>query len=804
MNTLGDLRYAARVLRKSPGFTLTAALVIAIGIGANGAIFSLVDAVILRPLPYAHPEQLVRLYERPPGNVRNAVSPLNYFDWSQQNRVFASMAAFSGASSTLTRDGATAERIPGQAVTEQFFSLLGVQPLAGRTFDQSDFAPDSGVVVISERLAKSHLGGVEKAVGSVMMLDGRPRTVIGVVPATFQIVMEADHWLPFLLKHSAEQRKIHYLRVLARMKQGVTIDQARSDLSTVAANLATAFPETNKSWSVTIDPLRDSLVVADLRTTTLVLAGAAAFILLMGCANVASLLLARGIGRAREIAVRSALGGSARRIAQQLLTESTLLALVGGSAGIALAWVIVRAAPSFLPPGTMPVGINLQLDWRVMAFASFATLATGILFGLAPAWQAARLSLAGALRAGGRGMTGHASFRTVLAAGEIAVAVILAAGAGLLLRTITSLDHVDPGFHAANVVTMQVSPSGKRYKEEAQVRNLYQRMDREIAAIPGVKSVGLATVLPLDGWEIGQPYSVVGAAPVGASQKESANYQMVTPRYFETLGISLLRGRAFTDQDTTQSPQVCIVNEALVKQSLGGREPIGAHMIVSGMGATGPVNVDREIVGVIKQVNVDGLGAKIPDAEIYVPVTQNAWFWSAIAVRTEGDPLSVVNSVKQAVAGIDKDLPVTRVRTMEEVAAETVAQPRFRAQLVGAFAGLALVLAAVGIFGLLAFSAGQRTREFGIRMALGAQSSDVLALVLRGGLAIVAAGVATGIAGAAALSRYLASLLFGVQPLDPASFGGAAAVLAAVALAACAIPAWRASRVDPAIALHQE
>jgi putative ABC transport system permease protein len=805
MDTLGkDLRYAARLLRKSPGFTLTAIVVIAIGIGANGAIFSLVDAVLLRPLPYAKPEQLVRLWEHAPGNDRNAVSPLNFLDWSEQNKAFSSMAAVSGASKTLTRDGAAAERIPGQAVTQSFFDLLGVKPVLGRTFTADDFVPNSQVVVISEGFWKSHLGGSAAAIGSTLMLNDRPKMVVGVVPSDFQIWSESQLWEPYVVGRSPEQRKIHYLRVFGRLKPDLTLEQARANMATVAANLAEAFPETNKDWGVTVESLRQATIGADLRTTSLVLAGVAAFVLLMGCANVASLLLARGIGRTREIAVRASLGGSPARIAQQLLTESTLLAALGGVAGMFLAWTIVRAAPAFLPPDTLPVGVKLILDLRVIAFAAVATLATGLLFGLAPAWQASRLSLADTLRAGGRGSTRSAGFRTILAAGEIAIAVMLVAGAGLLLRTIVSLDHVDPGFHAPNVLTMQVSPPNSRYKDPAQTGVLFQRMEREISAIPGVKSVGFSTVLPLEGWDIGQPFTVVGAPPAGSAQAPSANYQMVNPRYFDTLGIAVIRGRAFSDQDTAQSQQVCVVNEELVRAHLQGREPIGTHLVVSAMGPTGPKSVEREIVGVIRQVKVEGLGETVNSREVYVPLTQNSWYWSAIAVRTDGNPLGALSSVKEAIAHVDKDLPVTRVRTMEEVASETVAQPRFRAGIVGAFAALALVLAAVGIFGLLAFSASQRTREFGIRMALGARAGNVLAMVLRGGLAITAAGVAVGVLGAAALTRSLATLLYGVQPLDPLAFGGAALALVCVALSACAIPAWRASRTNPAIALHEE
>lgn len=799
-----DLHYAVRLLRNSPGFSLTAILVIAMGIGVNGAIFTLLDAVMLRPLPYTEPDQIVRIWERPPDYNRNAVSPLNFLDWKEQNKVFTSMAALSGASHTLTRDGAAAERIPGQAVTESFFDLFGVKPVIGRAFRSGDFVPDSRLVIISEGFWKSHLGGDGSAVGRTLMLDGTPKTIIGVVPATFQIWQECQLWEPFVVRRSPEQRKIHYLRVFGRLKTGVTLEQARANMETIAANIAAASPETNKGWSVSIAPLRESMVEGDLRTTTLVLAGVAAFVLLMSCANIASLLLARGIGRTREIAVRASLGGSPGRIARQLLTESTLLSALGGTVGIVLAAIIVGESPSFLPSDTLPVGINLALDLRMMAFASVVTIATGLLCGCAPAWQALRLSLADTLRSGGRSMSSAAGFRTVLAAGEIAVAVILAAGAGLLVRTIVSLDAVDPGFHANNVLTMHLSPPNSRYKDPQQTSVLFQRAEREIVAIPGVKSVGFSTILPLDGWDIGQPFSVVGAAPMGASELPSANYQMINPRYFETLGISVIRGRSFTDQDAAQSQQVCIVNEELVRRYLQGREPIGTRVIVAAMDATGPKNIEREIVGVIRQVKVDGLAEKTNAMEVYVPLTQNSWYWTTISVRTDGNPLKVVHSVKEAIARVDKDLPVTRVRTMGEVASETVAQPRFRAALVSAFGCVAIVLAAVGIFGLLAFSVGQRTREFGIRMALGARGGDVLGLVLRGGLIIIISGVAVGMAGGAALTRFLTTLLYGVEPFDPITFAGTAVALTTIALAACAIPAWRASRTNPVVAMHHE
>ncbi len=804
MDTLwADLRYALRLLRKAPGFTLSAVALIALGIGANSAVFSLVDTVLLRPLPYTGPNELVALWEHPPGYARNRVSPLNFLDWSEQNRTFASMAAVSGGSRTWTGSGSEAERLPGQAVTVSLFDLLGIRPVAGRTFTADDARPDTRVVVIGERFWKTRLGGDPAAVGRTLTLDGTPYTVIGVVPKSFQIFYESHIWTPFVVQRSPEQRRMHYLQVIGRMKPGVSLEQARADMTGVGQSIARVAPETNKGWTVTVEPLRQAFVGDELRVTSLALTAVAALVLLMGCANVAGLLLARGVGRTREIAVRAALGGSAARLLQQLLIESMLLATLGGAAGVALAWTIVRAAPSFLPPGTLPVALSVNLDLRVIAFAAAATLATGLLFGLAPAWQAARISLANTLRAGGRTATGGTAFRTILAAGEIAVAVMLVAGAGLLLRTLSALSQVDPGCRLEGVLTMQVLLPFRSHSPQSALA-FYQHVDREISSLPGVKSVAFGSSLPMDGFQIGQGFEVIGQPAPAESRRPTAHYQMVSARYFGTLGIPLVRGRAFTERDDAKSTPVCIVNQAFVRRHLQGLEPIGTRVRVQAMDMRGPTPVEREIVGVIGQVKVDGLGERQDAVEVYVPLRQNPWFNAAIAVATHSDPLAMVPAVRAAIARVDQAQPVSQVRTMEEVAAQTIARPKFRAGLVGAFAGLALVLAAVGIFGLMAFTVSQRTREFGIRRVLGAQTGDLVGMVLGRGLRIAVAGAAAGTAGALALARSLQALLYGVAPLDPPSFAASAAGLVVVALAACAIPALRAAGTDPAKALAQD
>jgi putative ABC transport system permease protein len=800
-----DLRYAARSLRRAPGFTAVTVIVLAAGIGANSAMFSLVDAALVRPLPFTHADRLVMLWERSTRTVHNRVSPLNFLDWSEQQQAFSATAAVAGGSRTLTGSGGEAERIPGQSVTWQFFDLFGIQPIAGATFTADDAANRRFAVVLSERLWRNRFGSDPAIIGRAITLDGQPYTVSGIVPASFQVLYNADMWTLFAVRRSPEQRRQHYMQVIGRLKPGVTLEQAREDMAGVADRIAIASPETNKGWGVTIEPLRDAIVGPELRATSLVLAGVVGFVLLMACANVANLLLARGLGRSREMAVRAALGGSRRNIAQQLLTESLLLASLGGAAGLALAWTAVRVAPSLIPAGTLPAAIELAFDARVAGVAALLTVGTALLFGLVPAWQASTVPLAEATASGGRGSTRSGGrLRTALVVGEVAAAVLLLTGAGLLIRTLIALNRVDPGFRADHVLTMQVGLPLNRYGSDEKLFEFYQSAERELSSIPGVTSAAFGGSLPLDGWDIGQGFAIVGDPPIEQSRSLSAHYQIVSGSYFRTLGIDVLKGRTFDAHDGLHGAPVCIVNEEFVRRHLQGRDPLGAVVGVQNMAMTGASElVPRTVVGVVRQV-AEAAGEKERALEIYVPITQNPWFSASLSVQTTGDPLTVLPAVKAAIARVDKDQPVTRIRTMDEVAAEATSQPRFRAELVGLFAVLALVLAAVGIFGVLAFSVGQRAREFGIRVALGAQSRAVLRLVLGGALKMTGAGVAIGLAAAALLTRLLGALLFNVQPTDPITFISTAVVLGTAALLACALPAWRATRVDPAVTLRNE
>lgn len=805
MHTFGqDVRHGIRLLRQAPGFTILAAGVLALGIGAMSAIFSVVDAVLIRPLPFNEPSKLVMLWENAPGNPRNRVSPLNFLDWHDQNRVFSALAAVSGGSLTLqTKSGP--EQLPGQSVTSEFFQLLEVRPIIGRTFAADEDRARADVVMISEGLWRSRFASDPRVVGSTLTLNGKPWLVIGVVPERFEILWRSELWTLFTVKRSPEQRRMHYMQVLGRLRSDVSLEEARAGMTLIAKDLARISPETNKGWGVTIDPLRAVLVTHDLRVTTLVLAAVVAFVLLMACANVANLMLARSASRTREMAVRAALGASNPRLVRQLLTESVLLSAIGGLCGLLLAWAFIELAPAIIPPGTLPVGMPLTLDARVTTFAVIATLLTGLLFGLAPAWQVSRGSLTRALQTSGRSATsGNTTLLSAIAAAQIAVGVMIVAGALLLVRTLERLSQVDPGFHADRVLTMHVSLPLSRYTTPDKTLVFYQNVERELARLPGVRAAAFGGSLPLQGWDIGQGFEVVGEPPRSEAESPAAHYQIVGPRYFETLGIPLRLGRVFDERDTAAGPQVAIVNDEFVRQYMHGRPAVGVHLRVQAMDPGGPKPIEREIVGVIEQVKVEGLGERQNDVEIYVPITQNPWYWASLAVRTSGDPTAMLPLVKVVIAKFDNQLAVTHVRTMEQVAHESISEPRFRARLLGAFATLALVLSAIGVFGVLAFSVAQRMREFGVRMALGAQTSDVLGLVLRRSARIAVVGIAAGVLGAVMLARSLSALLFGVLPLDPVTFVSAPALLALVAFAASGIPAMRAARTDPAVVLRQE
>ena len=808
-----DIRQAFRLIRKAPWFTAASVTVLGLGIGATTAIFSLVDAALLRPLPLRDAHQLVMIWERSTQNSRSFVALATFADWRDSTKTLSGVAATAGIVQIPIAKGADElpDSVPLESVTPSFFSVLGVTPLLGRAPDESHvYGPgrSDGGVAISERLWRARFAADPSSVGQTIRVGSPPRPVpvVGILPAAFQPLGTTDVWEVIDVDGAAGARSTRVLRVVGRMKPEMTLDQARAELTVIAANIEHANPATNKGWGVTVDPMQAAVVGADLRTTSLVLGGVVLFVLLLACANIASLLLARGVGRTRELAVRAALGGTRVRIARQLLVECLFLGVLGGLAGVAIAWALLRAAPSVIPPQTLPSAIVLMLDWRLAAFASGITVLTALLFGMAPSWQAARVSLVEAMNIGGRGSSDRAGrVRQALVVVEVAIALLLMTGAGLLVRTLVSLNDVDAGYRADNVVAMNIRLPFRRLVTAmpGEIEAYWRSIEREVAAVPQIRVASLGLDLPLSGLGMRQTFEIVGSPAPDPANRPLAQYHIIGAGYFDALGVPLVRGRAFTDRDSETAPEVCIVNDAFVRRFLAGREPIGARVAIAVPGIRARL-ANREIVGVVRQVKTRPDEAADSVYQIYVPTAQSPWVMANLIVQTADEPLQIVEQVKRAIARVDPTQAVSQVRTMEQVAAQSTARPRLRAQLVVVFAALAAILAAVGIFSVLTFMVQQRAREFSIRLAVGANAADLLRLVLGGGLKLTAIGVAIGAAASAVLVRSLTTLLFGVPPLDPLTFVVAPLTLTLVALIACLVPALRALRADPVAALRAE
>ena len=806
----GDVTVALRQLKAAPAFTAVAVLTLALGIGANSAMFAVADATLLRPLPFAHPDRLVMVSEIFPNGSRGFTNPLDFVDWSERNRTFESMGGVMGSQASITGADGIAQPVAGQAVTAHFFNVLGVAPIAGRTFQPSDVRRGSDAIVLGEGLWRSHFGGDTTVVGRAIRLGGRAFTVIGVVPATFQFDIPgttstgpSQFWTTLNppASRSPGERYPHYLPVIGRLKPGVSIDAARADLGAISDGLAQESPATNKGHRATVDPLREKMTSEELRLTSLLLLGVVGFVLLMCCANVANLLLARTNARARELAVRSALGAGRARIVRQLLTESLVLAVLGGVLGAAVGAAILKVAPSLIPPGLLPVAFPLAFDQRVLTFCVATSFAVAIVYGVAPAWQATGMSPAHIMSLDSRTATGGSSklLRT-LAIAEVAAAVLLLCGAGLLLRTLLTLQDVDPGNRAGDLLTTLVGPGFGRTPDAMQ--QFYAGIEREVRSAPGVRDVAWGSAMPLEGlfWE--QAFEIDGDPPRPPTDRDGTGYQIVSPTYFRLLGVPVLQGRGFTDADAANAPQVAIVDEAFVRRYLKGRTPIGTRVSVNAM-VMPPQAVLREIVGVVKHVKER---PDEPEArpQLYVPLAQNTWTLAALVVQPVSGPAeTMAPAVRTAVARVEPDRPL-QFRTLTTIQTQATARPRFRAVLVGAFAVLALTLALVGVFGVLAYSVQQRTREFGVRIALGASAASVLRLVMASAGSVIGTGVAIGLLLAAVLSRSITTFLFGVQPIDPMTFVLVPLVLIATATIAVAAPAWRAARVDPVVAFRTE
>jgi putative ABC transport system permease protein len=807
---LTDIRYGLRILTRSPVFTIISLVTLALGIGANTAMFSLVDAILLKPLPYKDPDRLTMLWEKPPGSERNSVSIANYLDWRDQNQVFEQMCAVTGGSVNLS--GADEpEELPGRRVSANYFGLLGIKAFIGRTFLPDEDQPGNDkVAVISHRLWQRRFGADRNLVGNNVTLDGEKYTIIGVLApdSSFDRTF-AEIWIPFAIDPTRITREVHFLNVMARLKPGVSMAQARANMDSIARSIAEQFPKTNAGWGVTIDPLRDRLLGSQTRRTALIFFGAVGFVLLIACANVANLTLARGLSRQKEVAVRAALGASSSRLVRQFLTENIFTALIGGGFGVLLSIWFEKLLIAALPPFTLPDEANVAIDSRALMFALGVSVLTGFIFGLAPALQAARPNLNETLKEGGRGGTASRArhrLRGLLVVCEVALALVLLVGAGLLVRSFWRVLNVDPGFEPSNVLSMRVSLPRKRYPKAGSVAAFYLDAVRRIETLPGVEGAALAQSLPLLGWNFGMPFNIEGRPAVADSERPSAHYQMVSPDYFSTMGITVARGRAFAESDTSMSTRVAIINQVMAQRYFPDEDPLGNHLIIDGLvpGVPGLAPaVSWEIVGVISNVRESGLDEE-QSPEVYVPFAQSPWGSTYLVVKTSGDPLFMAAGVQNEIRTIDKDQPVTELKSMDQIVAESVAGRRFGTSLLGIFAAVALLLSAIGIYGVISYSVTQRTHEIGIRMALGAQRRHVVRLIVGHGMFLSAIGVGAGLVGAFALTRLMSTLLFEVSATDPITFALIALLLAGVAFFASYLPARRATRIDPVIALRYE
>jgi predicted permease len=799
-----DLQYGARKLRKSPGFALVAVMTLALGIGANTAIFSVVNAVLLRPLPFDRPEQLVRVFgtRASRSSFSRPHSYLNFADMRAQNQTFDALAAYTGAGAALS--GADApEQITGVVSSGDIFRVLGTKPLLGRLLEPGDERPGgSNAVVISHGLWQRSFGGDPQIVGRLIKLDGREREVVGVTPADFNFEFVAgasDFWMPIdPAEGPYKSRGSIFLDVIGRLKPAASVEQARADLVGVAAGLEQQYQDADAGIGVRLAPAQEELV-GDVRPTLLVLLGAVGFVLLIACANVANLTLARSAGRHREIAVRAALGAWRGRIMRQLLTESVLLACAGGALGLLFALWGVKLLSAFVPENVPRFG-EATIDLRVLGFTLAASLLTGLLFGIAPAVQSSRFDLNESLKEGGRTGTdgrGRRRVRSALIVAEVALSLVLLVGAGLLMKSFVKLRNTDPGFDAENTLTASLSLASVRYDTDEKMADFYRRLVERVSEMPGVESVGAVTPLPLSENGYSFSFSVVGQPPLPPGQGQSASARMVTPGYFRAQGIPLREGRVFDDADKAGAPDVIIVNEAFARRYLPGAEPLGQRL------SLGLNKIEGEVVGVVGDIR--GVRLATPAApEYYVPEATVAFSDMTLVIRTTGDPASLTPALRQAVAEMDKDQPLYDVRTMDSLVARSVARQRFSMTLIGVFAALAVLLAAVGIFSVMSFLVAQRTHEIGVRMALGAQRRDILSMVVRQGVGLTLLGVAVGLASALALTRLMSGLLYEVSATDPVVYGSITVLLAAVALAACYVPARRATKVDPLIALRYE
>ena len=819
---LQGLRCALRTLRKSPGFTAVSVIVIALGIAANTAVFSIVNGVLLRPLPYRSADRLVLVRERIPKFLKQylSFSAPDVVDLERSNRTFDSVAGFNPVQMNIS-SGAAPVRATGVRVSASLFPMLGINPALGRTFTREEDRPGIGVIVLSYGLWQDHFGADGAVLGSNISLNGQPYTVIGVMPREFMFpprgtpgtggeqFQRADFWIPMAFTREELSNVVDNfdIGVVARLKPGIGLAQAQADVNSVARQIQAKYSFAYKdglTLEMGVLPMDDAVVGAS-RTTLLLLLGAVGFVLLIACANVANLLLTRTAGRQREMAIRSAIGASRARIVRQLLTESTVVAVFGGIAGTALAWAGMDVFVAILP-GTITHSLDIRIDFAVLAFAIGLTFLTGLLFGTIPAIAVVRGNLVESLNETGRGSTAGARRRrlkNVLAVSEVALSLVLLTGAGLLIRSYDTALRTDPGFSPDHVLSFTVNLPETQYSSADQVRSFYRELSARLGALPGVREVANGSWIPLTGTNWDRTFIPEGWSMSSRKQIPLADYTLIDGPYFQALGIPLLRGRYLNATDQSVSRPVCVVNEELARRYWPGADPIGKTLKMGGPDSTAP---PITIAGVVRDARVSRVEDP-PQPHVYQVVIQQearAMRANSVVLRAQGDPAALASAVRSTVASLDRSLPVAELRTMNEVLNSTFEPRRFNAILLGVFAALALFLAVIGIHGVIAYSVTQRTQEIGIRMALGANRSDVLRIVLREGLAIAGVGIALGAAASLALTRYLASLLYGVKPNDPATLIAVAVVLAAAAIGSAWLPARRAMNVETLEALRRD
>jgi predicted permease len=806
-----DLRYGIRAMFKDPGFTAVAVIALALGIGATTSIFSVVDAVLLRPLPYKSPEQLVMLWHNYPElNLPDAtISVPSYYEYRDMPNSFEQVATQTGWSVNLTGTGEP-ERIRGARVSANLFPTLGVEPARGRGFlDEEDQPGRNRVVVMSHGLWQRRFGGDPNILGQTITLNGNSYTVVGVMPAGFVFRQDFELWTPIAFTNedkAAENHGSEFLEVVARMKPGVTLDQARAEMDSIANQLRPQFYQ-DSSWGIVVNSLREQ-IVGNIKPALMVLLKAVACVLLIACANVANLLLARASARQKEVAIRTALGASRARLVRQMLTESVLLSAVGGALGLLLAYLGVK----FLMLGAVQAIFGINTNWMrigingpVLGFTMAVSLLTGITFGIVPALQASKPDLNESLKEGGRGGSegGRRNrLRSILVVFEVATALVLLIGAGLLIRSFLRILDVNPGFNPRNVISIAMSLPRSKYAENHQVAAFYEQALQQVKAIPGAQHAAFGTNLPMSGDNSSASYAIEGRPAGPGESSPHGDPRMITPDYFITMGVPLLKGRYFTEQDSKDSVPVTIIDDVLAERYFPDENPIGKRIAAFFEGSPDKPRW-REIVGVVGHVKHYGLDGKTKE-QYYFPQTQSPTRFMYLLVRSENEPTSLVPAIREAIRAVDKDQPIFRVTTMEEIVSNSLAQRRLSMFLLVVFAAVALLLAAVGIYGVMSYAVTQRTREIGIRMALGAQTGDVLKMVVRQGMIVTFAGVGVGVVVAFLATQVMSSLLFGVSAHDPVTFAAIPAILAGVALGASFVPARRATKVDPMIALRHE